>query len=177
MPFIFPKDYTQASPGLINDLSQGDGAAVASAEASAIAEAKGYLAASRYDTARAFQDIPWWMAGQAYAIGGHAYHANAVWVATAATVGEPGVSADWEPVDPRHPLLVMYVCDLSVWHLVSRADPRAVSEVRLQRKEDALGWLKRVAAGTVVDPDLPLVEEASTPSFFIDSRPPQDFRF
>lgn len=177
MPFIFPNDYTQASPGMIDGLSQGDASAVASAEASAIAEAKGYLAASRYDTARAFQDIPWWMAGQAYAAGAHAYHAGAAWVATAATSTEPGVSPDWEPADPRHPLLVMYVCDLSVWHLVSRADPRAVPEVRLQRKDDALAWLKRVAAGTVVDPDLPLVEEPASPSFHVDSRPPQEFRW
>lgn len=177
MPFIFPNDYSQASPGLLNNLSQGDANAVTTAEAAATAEARGHLAASRYDTAKALPDIPWWVAGQAFAAGSHAYHADAVWTATVATSAEPGATGDWEPDDPRHPLLVMYCCDLAIWHLTSRADPRSIPEVLLQRKEDALTWLRRVAAGTVVEPGLPLAEEASTPTFHIASRPRTNFRW
>lgn len=84
----------------------------------------------------------------------------------------------WKQDDPRHQLLLMYIIDIAIWHLLSRTDPSAIPEVRITRYEQAITWLLQVAKGQVSDPYLPTLEtEAADQSggFFMSSHPRQDF--
>lgn len=56
----------------------------------------------------------------------------------------------------RHQELVMYVVDLSLYHLHSRNAPGQVPANRAQRYQDALDWLGKVAEGSW-DAGLPTV--------------------
>ena len=54
----------------------------------------------------------------------------------------------------RHPLLVTFVKDIAVWHLVVLSNYNADIELREKRYNRAIDWLKYVQKGLVV-PDLP----------------------
>lgn len=54
----------------------------------------------------------------------------------------------------RHPLLVTFVKDIAVWHLVVLSNYNADIELREKRYNRAIEWLKSVQKGLVV-PDLP----------------------
>ncbi len=85
---------------------------------------------------------------------------------------------DWMQSDPRHRLLVMYLTDITLWHLLSRLDPSAVPEIRRTRYEQALDWLTAVSKHQVSDPWLPLLSDPETPpigGFHMSSRPRNDF--
>lgn len=60
----------------------------------------------------------------------------------------------------RHPLLVTFVKDIAVWHLVVLSNYSADIELREKRYNRAIEWLKSVQKGLVV-PDLPRAQEAS----------------
>ena len=64
----------------------------------------------------------------------------------------------------RNRLIVMYTCDISLYHM-SAAMPRKMgSEIRKERYERAIKWLEGVRAGKII-PDLPLaVGEDGEPS-------------
>lgn len=54
----------------------------------------------------------------------------------------------------RHPALVMYATDMSLYHLHSAINPRNIPELRIDRYDQAIAWLKMVAKGEL-DPGLP----------------------
>lgn len=69
--------------------------------------------------------------------------------------------------DGRNKLIVMYTCDIALYHLTASGAARMGSAVRKERYERAIEWLKGVQAGKVV-PDLPLAgddngKEGATP--------------
>lgn len=102
---------------------------------------------------------------------------SAIWTASAPTSMEPGSDQDWVQGDPRHPLLVMYLVDIALYHLSSKVDPRQVPDIRLQRREDAVRWLRDLAAGKVIDPNLPMVQEPEGTGFKVHSQPAIDFGY
>lgn len=51
-------------------------------------------------------------------------------------------STIWTEDDPRDPMLVMFCCDILVYHLHARHNPRALTEIRVKRYDDALKELK-----------------------------------
>lgn len=57
--------------------------------------------------------------------------------------------------DSRNRQIVMYVCDIALYHMVSALPQKMGSEVRKERYERAIKWLEGVQAGKIV-PDLPL---------------------
>lgn len=177
MPFIFIDDYSQAPAGLIEELTAHDPSVLAKAEAFALAKARSFLSGGRHDVAAAFADIPWWTSGLVWPEGFHVYHARAVWKAASGTSSEPGTDQDWEPEDPRHPVLLAHTCDLVIHQLIATADPRAVPDVLRERTRDALDWFKAIAGGTVTDPLLPLAEVQETDLFMIDTKPATNFDF
>ena len=71
--------------------------------------------------------------------------------------------------DGRNKLIVMYVCDIALYHMSASLPGRMNSEVRKERYDRAIDWLKNVQAGRIV-PDLPLSVdshgESSTPIHF-----------
>jgi phage gp36-like protein len=58
----------------------------------------------------------------------------------------------------RNMFLVMLVIDLTLYHLWSKKAPRKMPEIRSQRYQDAIDWLKGVASGTI-EPELPAAPE------------------
>lgn len=54
----------------------------------------------------------------------------------------------------RHPQLLMYLIDITLYHLHSRINPRNISEIREVRYNQAVDWLKAVSQGKIA-PDLP----------------------
>lgn len=225
MEFLFKHDFQrQAEPGLLQDLTGGDNAALGLAVTAALAEARGHLATTRHDLPAIFAQITAWAPG-AVAAGAVRQHvpdtwtaavhpsgavvvdgtnmtwvaaagatamdvpgvdpawaatgvlSTAVWVAMVPTSSEPGSGAAWSQSDPRHPLMVMRLVDIALYHLSSRVDPRGVPEIRMQRHEDAVKWLRDIAAGKITDPNLPLVTEPENTSFSVFSQPARDFNW
>ncbi|MBR1463461.1 MAG: DUF1320 family protein [Prevotella sp.] len=57
--------------------------------------------------------------------------------------------------DQRNALIVMYLCDISLYHLSASLPQKMGAEVRKERYDRAIKWLEGVQAGRIV-PDLPL---------------------
>jgi phage gp36-like protein len=60
--------------------------------------------------------------------------------------------------DDRNPLIVMYMIDIVLYHIFSAVTPRNVPQIRMDRYDAAINWLKAVAKGTI-NPDLPVTED------------------
>lgn len=60
--------------------------------------------------------------------------------------------------DDRNPLIVMYLIDMALYHLFSAITPRQVPQIRMDRYDAAINWLKAVASGKL-NPALPLRED------------------
>lgn len=64
----------------------------------------------------------------------------------------------------RNRQIVMYVCDIALYHMVSAMPQKMGSEIRKERYDRAIKWLEGVQAGKIV-PDLPLaVNEEGNPT-------------
>ena len=64
----------------------------------------------------------------------------------------------------RNRQIVMYVCDIALYHMVSAMPQKMGSEIRKERYERAIQWLEGVQAGKIV-PDLPLaIDEQGMPT-------------
>jgi phage gp36-like protein len=58
--------------------------------------------------------------------------------------------------DARDALIVMYFVDIVLYHIHSRINPKQVPEIRVERYERAIAWLKAVSRGEIV-PALPTI--------------------
>ncbi len=68
--------------------------------------------------------------------------------------------------DERNRLIVMYACDIALYHMSASAPQKMGTEIRKERYERAIEWLKGVQAGNIV-PDLPLAtDEEGNPAGF-----------
>jgi len=56
--------------------------------------------------------------------------------------------------DSRNRLIVMYTCDIALYHLSASMPQKMGSEIREERYKRAIEWLEGVQAGKIV-PDLP----------------------
>lgn len=59
----------------------------------------------------------------------------------------------------RNRQIVMYVCDIALYHMVSAMPQKMGSEIRKERYERAIKWLEGVQAGKIT-PDLPLATDS-----------------
>lgn len=59
--------------------------------------------------------------------------------------------------DDRNRLIVMYLIDITLYHLHSRITPRNIPEIREDRYNTAIVWLSKVAKGELT-PRLPRLE-------------------
>lgn len=62
--------------------------------------------------------------------------------------------------DDRNRLIVMYTCDIAIYHMAASAPQKMGMEIRKERYERAIKWLEGVQAGKIV-PDLPLATDES----------------
>ncbi len=58
----------------------------------------------------------------------------------------------------RNRQIVMYACDIALFHMVASLPARMGYELRKERYDMAISWLEKVQSGKVV-PDLPLVTD------------------
>lgn len=67
--------------------------------------------------------------------------------------------------EQRNRQLVMYACDIALYHMVSAMPQKMGSEIRKERYERAIKWLEGVQAGKII-PDLPIAtdESGNTPT-------------
>lgn len=56
--------------------------------------------------------------------------------------------------EKRNRLIVMYTCDIALYHMSAAMPQKMGSEIRKERYERAIKWLEGVQAGKIV-PDLP----------------------
>jgi hypothetical protein len=68
----------------------------------------------------------------------------------------PNSSSKWAAGDNRDAQMVLYLCDLVLYHLHARIAPRNIPELRVKRYDDAIEWLRMCAEGSVT-PNLPLI--------------------
>ena len=77
--------------------------------------------------------------------------------AVPAAGGTPEVPAR---ADARNPQIVMYLVDMALYHLHSRQNPRNVPQIRQDRYDHAIEWLKMARKGSISTglPPEPLTE-------------------
>lgn len=73
----------------------------------------------------------------------------------------------------RNDLIVMYLCDIVLYHLHSRIAPDDIPEFRRDRYVGARDWLEKTADG-FTNPVLPRVEEGESPLKYGNSSPKQN---
>lgn len=61
--------------------------------------------------------------------------------------------------DERNTLILMMAIDITIYHIFSIHNPQKLSQVRVDRYNRAVEWLKAVAAGKVSIADAPLLPE------------------
>ncbi len=61
--------------------------------------------------------------------------------------------------DERNHLVIMYTCDIALYHMSAAMPQKMGSEIRKERYERAVKWLEGVQSGKIV-PDLPLLLDA-----------------
>lgn len=65
-------------------------------------------------------------------------------------------TAIFNPDTPRQPLIVMYTCDIALYHMSASLPGKMGSEIRKERYDRAIRWLEGVANGKIVPTGLPL---------------------
>ena len=71
--------------------------------------------------------------------------------------GELPISEFFSKSDNRDQQMVLYLCDIVLYHLHSRIAPRNIPELRVKRYDSAIDWLKMCAEGNIT-PNLPLIK-------------------
>ena len=75
----------------------------------------------------------------------------------------------------RNKLVVMYTCDIALYHMVSAMPQKLGSEIRKERYERAVKWLEGVQAGKIL-PDLPAAVDTQgdpvSTGIILTSQPP-----
>ena len=61
--------------------------------------------------------------------------------------------------EQRHPLVLMMAIDIAIYHIFSIHNPMKLSQLRKDRYERAIEWLKAVAAGDISIEGAPLASE------------------
>lgn len=77
----------------------------------------------------------------------------------------------------RHPLVLMMAIDIAVYHIFCIHNPQKLSQMRVDRYNRAVEWLKAVAASKVSIQDAPLLpeeERRQNAVSFMSSNPKRD---
>lgn len=80
----------------------------------------------------------------------------------------------------RHPLILMMAIDIAVYHIFCIHNPYKISEIRKERYNRAVEWLKAVAAEDItIDgaPELPEEETSANSRWQIESNPQRATHF
>lgn len=64
--------------------------------------------------------------------------------------------------EERHPLVLMFAKDITIYHIFSLYNPYKIADIRKDRYERAIEWLKGIAKGTIAVGGLPRLPEEQT---------------
>ena len=73
----------------------------------------------------------------------------------------PTDTSYWTAGDNRNQQLVMYVIDITLYHIHKRIAPRNIPDLRVKAYDDAKKWLKDAAQGDYITADLPRIQPRS----------------
>lgn len=167
MKFLTPKDIAAliASDSL-SVVTQGNDLNLLTAELAAKEEMASHLA-SRYDVTKVFPVVEAYNPSKNYLVGELCYYYDPqdqpaegnVYKANQPVLNEtPDSSNKWDQEDPRNPIIILYLVDITLYHLHSAITPRNVPENRGLRYDRAIQWLRDVTK-LQVNPDLPLLSD------------------
>lgn len=118
------------------------------------------------------QTKPTWVNTTIYIIGDFATYAGVIYRATAININVPPLNnydkwipVKWNTGDNRSQLLVTYMVDIALYHMLPRIAPNNIPVIRKELYDGnipeqtggAIGWLKRAQKGTV-SADIPLLQ-------------------
>ena len=66
--------------------------------------------------------------------------------------------------DNRHPLVLMFAIDISVYHIFCQHNPFKLSKIREDRYKRAIEWLKGIMEGDITIDGAPLLSDAELSS-------------
>jgi phage gp36-like protein len=187
--YLTPADYDFQIRSEIKKLLQGQSKHRFSlAETAAVGQMKSFLS-RRYDTAKIFFQVSEFDFGKAYVPGNLVYYKEETETEDAYKVYEciqisaggilPTDTNYFAESFKRDPFIIMYLVDITLYHLYSAQARLQMSEPRITRYDEALEWLKLVGAGKL-DADLPYkAEEDETyePSIRFGSLPKENYRY
>ena len=78
--------------------------------------------------------------------------------------------------EQRHALLLIWVKDIAVWHFINLCNAGVEMELRKNRYERAISWLKGVQKGDIT-PGLPVKENSSSTLIMTHSNPKRTQHF
>lgn len=64
----------------------------------------------------------------------------------------------WEQVDDRHPLVIQWMTDVTLYHIHSAIEPKNIPDLRVVRYKDCISTLKGIRDG-LLSVDLPELED------------------
>lgn len=106
-----------------------------------------------------------WLIGTAYVTGNRVQYGSVIWEAVVASTGiTPGTDiTKWQPVswtagDNRNQQLVMFMIDITLYHLHSRIAPNNIPQLRIDRYDSAISWLKMAAKGNDITAAIPKIQ-------------------
>lgn len=169
MLYLTARDYkTYIKNEHLKVISDDDLDSVLNAEIASKEEMSSYLA-NRYAVELIFIKTPEFAEGDNYTVGEQVFFMNQVYTCIADTTEAPLVfedpldeesdlvlSEDWELKDQRNKVIMMYLCDITIYHLHASINPRNIPELRGIRYDRAVQWLRDVSR-LIINPELPLV--------------------
>lgn len=164
--YLAPSDYEfQARQDVLEIIADGSETRLEKAEVASVNIMKSYLR-GRYDVDLIFFPVKKFDPAIAFLEGELAYYSpeppvdeepepDKVYEALQDTVGNlPTDPLFWTISYKRNPMIVMYICDIALYHFYSADATRMMPENIVHRYKDAMAWLKAVA-NKELDADLP----------------------
>lgn len=126
------------------------------------AEVESYIR-HRYDVSKIFINISAYNAATAYLLGDLIVFPDIEDNIFSAVEDQTGISPDddptkWTAGDTRSQLILMHMIDIAIYHIHSRINPRNIPDFRIERRDDAITWLKMIAKGDITT-DLPTLQD------------------
>lgn len=170
--FILDKDYDQFIEKDQLDLTvRTDNSILRLEETTAQEEMISFLN-MRYDTSLIFMVINDWDTTTPFVVGDYAVENDIIYKcevastndAPAANIYDASVpSGYWTKEDPRNPLMVRYMCAISLYLSHLRISAKTIPEIRLKEYKIAMDWLVDVAEGKL-KPNLPPLADTTDTS-------------
>lgn len=161
MGFVVRSDYKNIiKDDALNVIISNDNTRLARAELQAQSEMESYLR-TRYKIAEVFINVAQYSAATTYNPDDHVVYQGKIYYALQASTGNAPTDASyWTLGDLRSPVILMYLVDMALYHLHSSVSPQMIPELRMDRYDQAIDWLKRVMRGDI-DPGLPKLDDSA----------------